>query len=90
MGCCTLDSWSLAVLIIRLHPKQISFSYTKKQQKHVSWVGISCTTAKSRKRKFVPLSHRDVRGSGIVTEKSNCKVGTLAGIDFLYQNELTV
>ena len=39
LRCCTLDSWSLAVLIIHLHHKQTSFSYTKKTQ-HIRVLGI--------------------------------------------------
>ena len=53
-----------------------------------SRVGISRTTAKSRKRKFVPSSHPGPFALVASTRKSQTKVGTLACFDFLYQNEL--
>ena len=55
-----------------------------------SRVGISGTTAKSRKRKFVPSSHPGPFGLVASSQKSQTKVGTLACFDFLYQNELTM
>ena len=53
-------------------------------------VGISGATAKSRKRKFVPLSHPGPFAVVATSGKSQTKVGTLACFDFLYQNELTM
>ena len=55
-----------------------------------SRVGISGTTAKSRKRKFVPSSHPGPFAVVASSRKSQTKVGTLACFDFLYQNELTM
>ena len=53
-------------------------------------VGISGTTAKSRKRKFVPSSHPGPFAVVASSRKSQTKVGTLACFDILYQNELTM
>ena len=53
-------------------------------------VGISRTTAKSHKRKFVPSSHPGPFAVVASSRKSQRKVGTLACFDFLYQNELTM
>ena len=53
-------------------------------------MGISGTTTKSRKRKFVPSSHPGPFAVVASSRKSQIKVGTLAYFDFffLYQNEL--
>ena len=56
----------------------------------ITQVGISGTTAKSRKRKFVPSSHLGLFTVVASSWKSQTKVGTLACFDFLYQNELTM
>ena len=53
-------------------------------------VGISGTTAKPRKRKFVPSSHPEPFAVVASSRKSQTKVGTLACFSFLYQNELTM
>ena len=45
-------------------------------------VGISGTTAKSRKRKFVPSSHPRPFAVVVSSRKSKTKVGTLACLDF--------
>ena len=50
-------------------------------------VGISGTTAKSRKRKFVPPSHPGLFAVVASSRKRQTKVGSLACFDFLYQNE---
>ena len=55
-----------------------------------SRVGISGTTAKSRKRKFVPSSHLGPFAVAALSRKSQTKVGTLACFVVLYQNELTM
>ena len=47
-----------------------------------TWVGISGTTAKSRKRKFVPSSHPGPFALVASSHKSQTKVGTLACFDF--------
>ena len=52
-------------------------------------MGISGTTAKSRKRKFVPSSYPGLFAVVASSRKSQTQVGTLACFDFLYQNELT-
>ena len=54
-----------------------------------SQVGISGTTVKSLKRKFVPSSHPRPFAVVASSRKSQTKVGTIACFDFLYQNELT-
>ena len=46
-------------------------------------LGISGTTAKSRERKFVPLSHTGPFALVASPGKSKTKVGTLACFDFL-------
>ena len=46
-------------------------------------VGISGTTAKSRKRKFVPSSHPGRFALVASSQKSKTKVGTLACFDYL-------
>ena len=46
-------------------------------------VGISGTTAKSRKRKFVPSSHPGPFAIVATSRKSQTKVGTLACFDLL-------
>ena len=46
-------------------------------------VGISGTTAKWRKRKFVPLSHGGTFAVVASSQKRQTKVGTLACFDFL-------
>ena len=46
-------------------------------------MGISGTTAKSRKRKFVPSSHPGPFALVASSHKSQTKVGTLACFDFL-------
>ena len=51
-------------------------------------MGISGTTAKSRKLKFVPSSHPGPFAVVASSRKSQTKVGTLACFDLLYQNEL--
>ena len=56
----------------------------------ITRVGISGTTAKSRKRKFVPSSHTGPFALVASPGKSKTKVGTLACFDFLYKNELTM
>ena len=53
-------------------------------------VGISRTTAKSRKRKFVPSSHPGCYALVASSQKSKTKVDTLACFDFLLKNELTM
>ena len=45
-------------------------------------VGISGTTAKSRKCKFVPLSHTGPFAVVALSRKSQTKVGTLGCFDF--------
>ena len=55
-----------------------------------SRVGISGTTAKSRKHKCVPSSHPGPFAVVASSRKSQTKVGTLACLSFLYQNELTM
>ena len=45
---------------------------------------------KSRKRKFVPPSHRGPFVVVASSRKSQTKVGTLNCFDVLYQNELTM
>ena len=57
---------------------------------NISTVVISGTTAKSRKRKFVPSSHPGPFAVVASSRKIQTKVGTLACFDFLYQNELTM
>ena len=49
----------------------------------LSRVGISGTTAKSGKRKFVPPSHPGPLAVDATSRKSQTKVGTLACFDFL-------
>ena len=56
----------------------------------LSGVGISGTTTKWSKRKFVPSSHPGPFAVVASSRKSQTKVGTLACFDFLYQNELTI
>ena len=56
----------------------------------ISRVGISGTTAKSRKRKFVPSSHPGPFAVVASSRKSQSKVGNIACFDFLYQNKLTM
>ena len=51
-------------------------------------MGISGTTAKSRKREFVPSSNPGLFAVVASSWKSQTKVGTLACFSFLYQNEL--
>ena len=51
-------------------------------------MGISGTTAKSRKRKYVPSSHPGRFGLVASSQKSKTKAGTLACFDFLQKNEL--
>ena len=46
-------------------------------------VGFSGTTAKSRKRNFVPSSHPGRFALVASSQKSKTKVGTLACFDFL-------
>ena len=53
-----------------------------------SRVGISGTTTKSRKRKFVPSSHPGPFAVVASSRKSQTKVGTLACFDFLEKNGL--
>ena len=53
-------------------------------------VSVCGTTAKSRKRKFVPSSHPGPFAVVASSRKSQTKVGTLACFSFLYQNELTI
>ena len=53
-------------------------------------VGISGTTAKSCKRKFVPSSHPGPFAVVASSWDSQTKVGTLACFDILYQNELAM
>ena len=55
-------------------------------QQMLTRVGISGTTAKSRKRKFVPSSHPGPFGVVASSGKSQTKVGTVACFIFLYQN----
>ena len=52
----------------------------------ITWVGISGTTMKSRKREVVPSSHPGPLAAVASSRKSQ----TLACFDFLYQNELTM
>ena len=49
----------------------------------LTWVGISGTTAKSCKRKFVPSSHPGPFVVMASSRKSQTKAGTLACFDFL-------
>ena len=51
-------------------------------QQMLTRVGISGTTAKSRKRKFVPSSHPGPFGVVASSRKSQTKVGTHACFDF--------
>ena len=53
-------------------------------------MGISGTTAKLRKCKFVPSSHPGPFAVVASSRKSQTKVGTLACFSFLYHNELTI
>ena len=53
-------------------------------------IGIRGTTAKLRKRKFVPSSHSGPFAVVASSRKSQTKVGSLASFDFLYPNELTM
>ena len=53
-------------------------------------MGISGTAAKSGKRKCVPSSHPGPFAVVASSRISQTKVGTLACLDFLYQNELTM
>ena len=53
-------------------------------------MGISGTTAKSRKRKFVPSSHPGPFAVVALSRKSQTKVGNLACFDFLFKNEITM
>ena len=55
-----------------------------------TWVGISDSTAKSRKCKFVPSPHLGPFTVVASSRKSQTKVGTIACFSFLYQNELTM
>ena len=48
-----------------------------------TWVRISGTTAKWRKRKFVPSSHAGPFAVVASSQKRQTKVGTLACFDFL-------
>ena len=66
----------------------INFNTFMNEHTIKSWVGISRTTAKSRKRKFVPSSHPGLFAVVALSWKSQTKVGTLACFDFLYQNVL--
>ena len=50
---------------------------------HLTRVGISGTTAKSRQRKFVPSSHPGPFAVVATSRKSQTKVGTLACFDLL-------
>ena len=56
----------------------------------VTRVGISRTTAKLRLRKFVPSSHPGPFAVVASPRKSQTKVGTLACLDILQKNELTM
>ena len=49
----------------------------------VARVGISGTTAKSHKRKFVPSSHPEPFALVATSRKSQTKVGTVACCSFL-------
>ena len=51
-------------------------------------LGISGTTAKSRKSKFVPSTHLGPFSVVASSRQSQTKVGTLAPFSFLYQNGL--
>ena len=53
-------------------------------------VGISGTTEKWPKRKFVPSSHPEPFVVVELSRKSQTMVGTLDCFKFLYQNELTM
>ena len=53
-------------------------------------MGISGTTSKSLKGKFVPSSHPGPFAVVASSRKSQTKVGTLPCFDFSYQNELTM
>ena len=53
-------------------------------------VGIRGTTAKSRKRKFVPSLHPGPFAVVASSRKSQTKVVTLDYFSFLYQNELNM
>ena len=55
-------------------------------QQMLTRVGISGTTAKSRKRKFVPSSHPGPFGDVASSRKSQTKVDTVACFSILYQN----
>ena len=56
----------------------------------ITRMGISGTTTKSRKRKFVPSSHPGPFAVVASSRKSQTKVGTLACFSVLFQNELTM
>ena len=60
-----------------------AFCNVARHNLHISRVGISGTTAKSRQRKFVPSSHPGPFALVASSHKSQTKVGTLAFFDFL-------
>ena len=60
----------------------LSWAHLIKWFTSTSRVGISGTTAKSRKRKFVPSSHPGRFTLVASSQKSKTKVGTLACFDF--------
>ena len=70
---CILGSCD-GTVIWKINTPQKIFSPTFSQ------VGISGTTAKSRKRKFVPSSHLGPFAVVALSRKSQTKVGTLAQI----------
>ena len=65
------------------HPDFIAYSFMEKSIGLKTWVGINGTTAKSRKRKFVPSSQPGPFVVVALSRKSQTKVGTLACFDFL-------
>ena len=60
----------------------LTFTTTTKWRVDFTRVGISGTTAKSRKRKFIPSSHPGPLALVASPGKSKTKVGTLACFDF--------
>ena len=77
-------------MLVCKRPRKEMFSYHICQVSALTRVGISGTTAKSCKPKFVPLSHLGPFAVVALSRKSQIKVGTLAYFDFLYQKELTI
>ena len=78
------------VIFLELVPEKWPFVYAEISFPLNTRVGISGTTAKSRKHKFVPSSHPGPFALVASSRKSQTKVGTLACFDFCKKNELTL